>query len=337
MRLFLGCCLTLLCVSCAARAESTQELRVRLNRAEIETSLYAPTLKPWHLKVAFNLYDDKGANPAAGEFEEWWAAPGRYRITFTSPALKGTSLHKADGNFHTAGMAAEPASIEALYQAIVDPMPDQRQLDEATPDLTKVPFGNVKLDCITQTRRLAHAALPPFGLFPTYCFSPGTDDLRFMQKYVTQSVLRNGMGRFQGQSVSTQVKVSDGTLNLADGKVVTLETLPAASVDLSSAGLEKSAPVQAVEGSVIAKNLLHKVAPYYPQSAKDGHTSGDVLLHVVVGTDGVVRDLEVLEAPSADLAIAAVDAVRRWVYKPYLLNGDPVKIATTVTVQFRFS
>jgi TonB family protein len=79
--------------------------------------------------------------------------------------------------------------------------------------------------------------------------------------------------------------------------------------------------------------LLRKVAPVYPPEARRAGTEGIVHLSVVIGRDGAVKDVVLLGGESA-LAKAAIDAVRQWVYKPTMLNGEPVEVRTTVDVPF---
>jgi periplasmic protein TonB len=83
-------------------------------------------------------------------------------------------------------------------------------------------------------------------------------------------------------------------------------------------------------------NLVRRVEPRYPELARLARREGDVVLRIVVGTDGAVRSLEVL---SGDILFvrAAMEAVRQWRYRPTLLNGEPVEIEGQVTVQFRLS
>lgn len=75
-------------------------------------------------------------------------------------------------------------------------------------------------------------------------------------------------------------------------------------------------------------------APIYPASAKDQGIQGAVLLGVVVGTDGTVKDVRVIEGHPL-LAPAAVDAVSKWTYRPYYVNHKPTEIETTVVVNFQ--
>jgi len=58
-----------------------------------------------------------------------------------------------------------------------------------------------------------------------------------------------------------------------------------------------------------------------------------VHLSATIGTDGTVQQLDVLDGPT-DLIQAATDAVKHWVYKPSLLNGNPVQVQTTIDINF---
>lgn len=103
--------------------------------------------------------------------------------------------------------------------------------------------------------------------------------------------------------------------------------------------LRPAPPTQSVvhrsEG-VMEGQLIHQVEPKYPQIARDMHLSGAVHLRAIIGTDGTIRDLEVLSG-NPILTRAAVDAVRQWRYRPTLLNGAPVEVETSITVNFVLS
>lgn len=89
-----------------------------------------------------------------------------------------------------------------------------------------------------------------------------------------------------------------------------------------------------VPSAVMAENLLTKVMPVYPPAAKKAKVQGTVVLSAVIGKDGNIKNLRVLSGPS-ELQQSSLDAVRQWTYKPYLLNGDPVEVLTTVHVVYR--
>ena len=83
--------------------------------------------------------------------------------------------------------------------------------------------------------------------------------------------------------------------------------------------------------------LLKKLPPDYPLDAKNASFSGTVTLEAIIGTDGSVRDLQVLASPMPSLADSALEAVSHWEYKPYMLNGEPVEVKTTVDVFYSFT
>jgi protein TonB len=88
-----------------------------------------------------------------------------------------------------------------------------------------------------------------------------------------------------------------------------------------------------VGGAVRAPAMTRRVHPVYPPIAQSARVQGVVILEALVGEDGRVRDARVLRSiPLLDQA--ALDAVRQWEYEPVLLNGAPVPIIMTVTVQF---
>lgn len=82
--------------------------------------------------------------------------------------------------------------------------------------------------------------------------------------------------------------------------------------------------------------LVHKVTPQYPPLAKQAHVQGSVILRAVIGKDGKVENVQP-ESGSPLLASAAVNAVKEWRYKPYVLDGNPVEVETTVTVNFHLA
>ena len=88
-----------------------------------------------------------------------------------------------------------------------------------------------------------------------------------------------------------------------------------------------------VNPEVMEKQIVHKVPPVYPEDAKRARIQGKVLLDAVIGKEGEVEQLKVISGP-APLQQSSLDAVRQWTYKPFLLNGEPVEVKTTITVNY---
>jgi len=88
-----------------------------------------------------------------------------------------------------------------------------------------------------------------------------------------------------------------------------------------------------VSSGVATGNLINKITPVYPAIAKAAHVQGQVVLHAIISKTGTIENLTVESGPPM-LRQAAIDGVRQWRYKPYLLNGEPTEVDTTITVNF---
>ena len=97
---------------------------------------------------------------------------------------------------------------------------------------------------------------------------------------------------------------------------------------------EVSAEPVEVGGKVQAAKLLHRVTPVYPSLARQARIGGVVRLRAIISEDGSVSRLEVLSGHPL-LVGSAVEAVKRWLYRPTLLNGRPVAVITQIDVNFR--
>ena len=82
--------------------------------------------------------------------------------------------------------------------------------------------------------------------------------------------------------------------------------------------------------------LIHRVEPTYPTLAKSARVQGDVVLSAVIDTNGQITNLQLVSGHPM-LVPAAITAVKQWRYEPYLLNGQPVEVETTITVIFTLS
>jgi protein TonB len=88
-----------------------------------------------------------------------------------------------------------------------------------------------------------------------------------------------------------------------------------------------------ISAGVAVGMLLQKTTPVYPPIAKAARVSGTVVLQATISKTGLIENLRVISGP-AMLQQAALDAVKTWRYRPYLLNNEPVEVETTVNVIF---
>jgi protein TonB len=113
----------------------------------------------------------------------------------------------------------------------------------------------------------------------------------------------------------------DGNSPFGNGHPVTVVHPPVpASIRLSS---------KLVEG-----NIVYKSIPQYPAIAKAVGAQGTIVLQAMISKTGTIENLHVISGPPM-LQQAAIDAVKTWRYKPYMLNGQAVEVETTVNVIFK--
>jgi TonB family protein len=98
--------------------------------------------------------------------------------------------------------------------------------------------------------------------------------------------------------------------------------------------IEPQEPQAHVPADVMEKLITHRVDPDYPEAARSANLQGVIALDVVVGRDGSVLSMRPLNGPDV-LAQAAMDALRWRRFKPYLVDGQPVIVETTVAVEFK--
>lgn len=101
-----------------------------------------------------------------------------------------------------------------------------------------------------------------------------------------------------------------------------------------AASVQEQAPLRLGNG-IKPPLKVRDVAPTYPSIARAAHVEGIVIIEATIGLDGKVQDARILRSANPLLNAEALNAVRQWEYTPTLLNGIPVAIVMTVTVNFR--
>ena len=103
MRLISGCAAAMFVLAGNAYAQDSAVLVERLHRATAVNSIDDSQLKPWHLKMSFQLYDAKGNPTEKGTIEKWWAELSREKTVYTSPSYTSTEIRTKDGFYRSKG------------------------------------------------------------------------------------------------------------------------------------------------------------------------------------------------------------------------------------------
>ena len=307
-----------------------------MHRAALLNSIDSAGMTPWHLKLSFQLFDAKGTPTEKGTIEEWWADPSMKKIVYTSPSFTSTEMRTKDGFYWTKGAKRAPRLLELVLRQVVHPIPGDSEIANAKSTLREQNFGKTKMDCIMLVPiKIRDVSSEPLGLSPTYCFDHDQDLLRLSYAFISQATLRNRVGSFLGHNVVVDQTTSVASVKVVAAHVDALETMTPIATDFVPSSALEIGPYR--EGSVVSSgSLLVGPAPIYPEIAKAKHISGHVVLSVIIGRDGRISSAEVISSPDESLSASAITAVKQWTYKPYLLDGKPVEVDTTITMNFNF-
>jgi protein TonB len=88
--------------------------------------------------------------------------------------------------------------------------------------------------------------------------------------------------------------------------------------------------------TILEGSLIRRVQPVYPPLARNARIQGSVILAALISKQGTMENLHALSGHPM-LVPAAIDAVRQWRYKPYVLNSEPIEVETQITVNFLLS
>jgi TonB family protein len=320
--------------------------------------LRSPDLQPWHLKATYKLMDEDGNSKSQGTIEEFWVSPTKYKVTYTSGSLSHTEYGTDKGTYTMGDAGVDPYAVFRLQREWLEPLPPPEAVMRSKYAFQIRETGEISATCLQQQDGFGST------VGPIWCLDRDTHELRITVNGNSEDVLHSNLASFEGQTIAQDLKFSAGELkSIASDKAAFsahLETIePLTTIDdtafvpppnahaemrmviagISGSGLQDPAILAvrpkkiSISGGVAQGNLMQRVAPAYPADAKAAGISGTVVLQALIGTDGRISECRVISGPPA-LEEASVDAVRQWVYRPYLLNGEPVAVQTTINVVF---
>jgi TonB family protein len=300
-----------------------------------------PSLKPWHVKIDYQLYDQKGNPSENGVFEYWWASPKVYRMTWTRGQSIHTDWHSADGR-HLTKTTGEPLGLYDfwLQTAFLSPLPSPADLDSAKSIIVDHDLGsNGHVRCMMVvpfevTESVARTL--PFGTFPEYCVNKALPLLLGYSEFGNIQIRCVDFTQMQGKSMPREIQIIDGSQPVLSAKAEAVTPLNATDPALIPGDDAMRVPSEwtQVSPDVESRLLVKRVAPIYPADAKSKHIEGKVVLQATVGPEGRVENVRLVSTPSASLALSAFQSVSQWEYKPYRVNGEAVTVESNVVVDF---
>ena len=297
--------------------------------------LTGPDVQPWHLKATYKVLDETGKITDRGTYEEFWASPAKYRRTFTGTTFTQTEYGTGSGILHAGERLSLPYLVADLHREFVNPFSNQFMLvlrmGFLAFDSEKREIDGEKATC------LSSADLPDPAL--SYCFSLDKPVIAAtISKAESLQVLHRHPIVIQNRFVPGDLQIIREGKTILSAHIESLEMLGTINeIDFAPTADAVELPRRiSISPGVAGAMIQSSSPPIYPPEAKAAGITGTVVLQAVIGVKGLVTELQVVSGPAA-LQQAAMDAVRNWQYRPYLLNGEPVEVSTRINVVFTLS
>ena len=294
--------------------------------------LASTDMKPWHLKANYQTFDGDGKPKDQGVFEEWWAGPEKYKVSYADPDFHQVDYKNGEKTEILGDSGWPTLQREMVRTYWNDPLPKESEIAKENYAASDRKLGGVSLECLEPKPSSQVRASDPKT---AYCFDPVLPMIRLKQSNSYLFLLFNRTERINGHYLSRQIEVENGKLPIVKMEVPSLETLSSAEEAMfAPAPAAVPGPGPMVKAGVIAGNKIGGEDVRYPSQAKQDHVQGLVMLEANITKAGDISDLEVISGPK-ELQKSAFDAVKTWKYKPYLLNGQPVEVRTQVNVIYQ--
>jgi TonB family protein len=340
-------CLAFVSASLAQTAPTPQpelpkDPRALLELAKPHYNFSDPTLRPWHVKASYQIFNEVGKPTEQGTYQIWWVSPKVHRESWNRPHASRSDWFTGNGQHFRLESGDHLKFFEHnLQQELFAPL---MGWPSVKPEGVQLRYeerksGSAKFPCVlinrVQSGMPAAAASTPDSI---YCFDEKSPVLRGITTWTGMMTTFDDVWRFEDKYLPHDITIYANGLREFTAHIEMSEALAPADAALSptSEAVEEKGPAVLTgkpDGIPLAK-LLNKVYPVYPPEAKKAGQTGVVLLGATIGIDGSVHDLEVISAPAKSLADAALEAVSQWKYQPYERDGQKIEIHTMINVVF---
>lgn len=287
-----------------------------------ENGLDFNSATPWHIRFSYNQIDDNGNNIRSGVFEEYYAGPRKYKVSFTG-AFTQTDTATDSGLLRSGNLEwMGPTEFQAQNEVLHPVRPSERWPDTKL-DFTEWPLVDKKLPCVIVRRKDWIVA---DSSSPKYCYDPGSSRVRYTRGKGLDQTLYNNLVQFQDHYVAKDITVLKGGKSSIKIHVDTLETFtPTDAIFTPPAGSVL------VDGRVSVSPAISD--EYVIKQGEQPHGKGNVDVHFVVGKDGHVVEADAIDGPEA-LQKEALEYMRQYVFRPFTVRDLPVEFESTRVIHF---
>lgn len=300
-------------------------------------ALTGDDLKPWHMKMDFQVIKPGSTKPVSGSMEEWYLSPYQWRRLYQGhdPDLNGSEWSVSKTEHYQSKPGHDGFSHRALNlrvsRPVIDPLYQTANIQpEYEMDVRRLDTAGLTLNCISVLNASRYAEdTNPDWLFPTMCFDK---DYHLRLTSVSDTTVQfEDLQPFQGRTVARDVKVIFKGSLIAEMKVSLLESLTNANADLTRPPKDAVPEPYTIEPGHLMPEPIYEVAAQIPQQINGAPVRGTFPIPILIRKDGTVK-VRTSESYfwNQNLKDALTTAVNKWRYNPYLVDGQPVEVALIV-------
>jgi TonB family protein len=267
-----------------------------------------------------------------GVFEEWWASPDKYKISYSIPGFNQVQYHNRGKTSLTGDRGLVPFGDTMVEIFLVHPLPTTSDNEKVSYIVANRQLGQVPLVCAG-----LNASAPNNPPGATYCFDNQKPVLRLEQTDGNLFVLFNDIIRTGIHYVDKQITIQDSRVPIVKAQITDLQ-FPN-TIEDSVLAIPASATLDdhlTVKASVMTGKKIGGKDIKYPPMATQQRIEGSVVLIAVITQSGDIADLDVISGPK-ELRDSSIEAIKTWKYSPYLLNGQPIEVRTEINVDYALS
>jgi TonB family protein len=310
-------------MTCHKASASQDEFRDALVKAARQSTLTEPGSKPFHLKLFGS--DSRGHSPdLKADLEVWWAAPDKWRRELKSPVFSQTAAQNGQRYFESNSADYLPYWLHELIQESVEPIPEALLKD------IDVDWGNSCGKWQTDYSRESEN----ISVSSSVCFNTNGTVREILAQPL--GVIFADYKSFNGKEVARSLTVWPGGLSEVKGKVTLLESLKPDD-SLFAIPNDTAFPSRlrflSISESALEPDTQANTPPVWPV-VHNFPASGLITIDVKLDRDGTVREVGSPISKNVVVNDAARAQIKRWRFKPYLVEGYPVQVATNVTLHF---
>lgn len=308
-----------------------KDARELLLAAAQVNGLDAPGLKPWHILVSYDKFDEDGDNVDSGTYEEFWLGTNQYRIAYTSHDFTQTEIATEKGLYRS-GDDKWPGALQIrVRDEFVRPMFREMNLQYAKLEKIERSFGKAQLPCVMFRGTDGNMIVSDNGL-AAFCFEPDTLMLRYSKGgmalgTVWDQIVYDRIVRFQGRYVARDVQVTRAGkpyLKLHLEKLESITQPDPANFTPPLTALAVDEKLISPDSAVLMLDyLIHEELPKYPKSIRP--PGGEAVMKYRINKDGHVTAVQFVEG-TTEMQKGLEESLKKFVYRPFLLRGEPVEI-----------